>query len=128
MQLYIPFYQVSKRFPEALLSANVCLMSLAKNGSVGYTTARETEKREGRDRGRVRPTLSARAGQQFVFAELLRQIQRMTASSVVWSPQMPSDFSKQQPVTFENQMIGRLGGSVVKHLPLAQVVILGSWD
>ena len=25
-------------------------------------------------------------------------------------------------------MLGRLGGSVVKHLPLAQVMIPGSWD
>ena len=24
--------------------------------------------------------------------------------------------------------LGRLGGSVVEHLPLAQVMILGSWD
>ena len=29
---------------------------------------------------------------------------------------------------FRTQSDGRLGGSAVEHLPLAQVVILGSWD
>ena len=28
----------------------------------------------------------------------------------------------------EKSEMGHLGGSVVEHLPLAQVVILGSWD
>ena len=28
----------------------------------------------------------------------------------------------------EGELEGNLGGSVVEHLPLAEVVILGSWD
>lgn len=40
---YVPFYQVSKSFPEALLSANVCLISLAKNSYVASLSSK-TEK------------------------------------------------------------------------------------
>ena len=35
---------------------------------------------------------------------------------------------KVDEVTLECLLQGHLGGSVVEHLPLAQVVILGSWD
>ena len=28
----------------------------------------------------------------------------------------------------EREAVGHLGGSMVEHLPLAQVMILGSWD
>lgn len=40
-QSYVPFYQVSKSFPEALLSANVYLISLARNSHVASSSSKK---------------------------------------------------------------------------------------
>ena len=43
----------------------------------------------------------------------------------IWERQVPYDFTH---VESKNQNKGHLVGSLVEHLPLAQVMILGSWE
>ena len=48
--------------------------------------------------------------------------------AICWQIELQLKLKKKTKKEKEKKNVGCLGGSVVEHLPLAQVVIPGSWD